>query len=196
MKKLFLLLIILIILQKSSQAQHDTISIGNFTGKSDTILDKKVVYKASLSTLDHKKISGYINTLTDSTIFISKTPIRFSPFVTVGTEMERHHYAKMDKIIVKKKGSIVGGVIIGAVVGGLTGLLVGAVASSPYGLFGRIDPPPPNVTLEYTLKGTAVGAIFGGIIGAIAHKTFYIKGRKDKFLSMGKRLYKPIIVKY
>src|SRR5664279_123671 len=120
------LYLILISLHINSTAQE--------THTGDSIVLKKRIYKVSVITSDLKKSRGYLASLSDSSLFLSPSPLRFS-LVKIDNRLAVYPYDHLEKIQIKRKAAAGRGAWQGA----LIGLAAGAIAG-----FASGDDPVTN----------------------------------------------------
>jgi hypothetical protein len=154
----------------------------------DTIPLKKRSFKVSVYTVSGQKITGYLPSLTDTTLAVSVNKTRLLPFPPKDIATTNINYARLEMVKVRRAGATGRGILIGSFVGVITGSVIGLLSGD--------DDPDNNSWFcifcltagEKALVGGTSGAILGGIIGAIigatAHKKFTIGGSKPAFDKM------------
>ncbi|HMH31883.1 MAG TPA: hypothetical protein VK543_02575 [Puia sp.] len=151
----------------------------------------KKTYVLSLATMKGEKIPGFLYDLQDSSLQIVKqkpnTHMQGSPAMVWD-----YPYQQIDNIRLRKKGSIGSGVLIGILGGAVVGALIGSLTTRTvpnYISWWQID---GYSTRSNTSPGAAVGVLAGGIAGALAgiliHRSFIIKGSKERFLKMHEKM--------
>jgi len=201
MKKHLFSIIMLVSACLTINAQNNllpTVSADSGSGK--FVAQMRKTYNISLLTIQGTKISGKLTDLSDGSLAIlANSPMtRNSPSAasrTIG-------YADIDQMKLRKRGTIGGSIAIGIVVGAVIGGIVGN-AHAPKGydagygtptIFGSYyeDHSKEEATIAGVGIGMMGGAIIGGLCGLLLHKTFIIKGQKERYQDMQNKMMKKL----
>ena len=162
----------------------------------DLIQKKYIAYNTTITDVLGKSHKGFIATIDDTAIFISKTKFALTFENLDLSGLEKFGYARIAKVDLKSRASVTKGVLIG----GISGILVGAIVG--YSSVKRTGPnnlenlfEPVVTPLQGSLIGAAIGAGFGSLVGAIlghSKKVFKIKGKKDNLFEMKETMIKTL----
>jgi len=149
----------------------------------DSVPEKKLIFKTTVSILDSSVFQGYLSSISDSTIIASRDQI-YAGIRSNSSTGKLFHYSNVDQISFRRKGSTGRGVLIGAVSGLVIGTIIGYASyqeppHEPDALFYFDFGPGVDAAAGGTV-GMLSGAVIGGLIGHFASKTFVIKGKKEK----------------
>jgi hypothetical protein len=157
----------------------------------DSLSQKQNILSAKITTLIGHISKGYFYAMTDSALLIStqKQPLRW--YDTANKGMYRFEYKDLAKAEIYKKGKVGRSV--------LTGLLIGAGVGAVIGFASGDDSKDQWFALTAGEKafglgvfGGGLGAITGLIVGLAAHKTFVIRGKKENYERMRKKMIKKL----
>lgn len=145
---------------------------------------REKTFKTTVINSNNKAAKGYLYTITDSTLFLSKDKniLRFYGIDSINKQI--FNFRDIAQIQVHRKGCVIKGAIIGGV---LTGLLCGVLNDVPGP---NLFPGTNNFHGSFSKfasgagKGFLIGAAIGACIGLLGERTFFIHGRKDKFSKM------------
>jgi hypothetical protein len=157
---------------------------------------KKGVYK--FSTDDKTLARGYLSAFSDSGIYVSSTPVTFSPISSLSKTDRLIDYKNLREVYLRRKGATGRGLLFGAMGGAVAGALLGFISGD--------DPPCTTSSNDFLGIGYAfceafrttagekaaggaivfgsLGGITGTIVGALARKKFIINGSKNNFQVM------------
>jgi hypothetical protein len=154
----------------------------------DLVQKKHIVYKTTIRDIRGNQHSGYIATMDDTTVMMSREKFALTFENLNLNDLQKFGYADIVRIDLRSKAGVKTGVLIG----GLTGMLAGAIIG--YSSVKRTGPNHigeigvPIVTpAQAGLIGAAVGAGLGSLVGVIlghSHKVFKINSRKEKLADM------------
>jgi hypothetical protein len=151
----------------------------------------KKTYVLSLTTTKGEKTSGFLYDLSDSSLQVITQRPRVLMQGSPGMVWE-YPYQQIEKMRLRKKGSIGSGVVIGILGGAAIGALVGSFTTRTvpnYINWFQID---GYSTQSNAGNGTSIGALAGGLAGALAgiliHRSFIIKGSKERFSKMQEKM--------
>ena len=131
---------------------------------------------------------GYVYALSDTALLLSRSKRFPDLYDTAAHEgIQNFSYHDLRYVTVHKSGGTARSVLLGLCIGAATGAIIGYVSGD--------DPTDQWFALTASQKAFAVGT-FGGIVGALTglivgvagHRTFVIKGKKEKFDYMSRRL--------
>ncbi len=167
-KKLLILMVSMLIIQVT-QAQ-------------DTPYLKSATYKVVVVTNAEGAIKGYLHSIYDTSVYLSKESVSFRGYVSNHAGLRKISYNDISEITLRRKGSTGWGILIGA----LTGAAVGTIA----GFASGDDQPDPHNIFVFTAGEKAVGLGLllgvtglgvGAVVGAITNQNFIINNNKEKF---------------
>jgi len=161
---------------------------------------KEKKFIATIKTTDGMVTKGEITGINENSIHIKN--------------LSSYSFNQVQTISVKRKNSVLRGVLIGLGAGVVSGVLIGIASGDdkqqPYYSYGQDPTGLGNffVTIENSFAMSAgekalyggiglgvTGAITGAIIGAVAKKKFIIGGKKEKYRDLNDHLMKRLIVK-
>lgn len=178
----------------------------------DSITLKKRVYKISFTTADSKKIHGYLAGLSDSNLYVSASPLSFNS-VNKNDHLTSYTYDRLEKIVIKRKGSAGRAAWQGALIGLAAGVIGGLVSgddpvaptynnpNDPFGnAFGNAFSSLSNAfrmtagekALAFGMGGAGTGALMGALIGSLVKKKFIIGRNKAKYNVMRQNILEKL----
>jgi hypothetical protein len=130
---------------------------------------------------------GFLSVIDDSSVQLSTKRVAFSNLSLGNPYFKKYNYADIDKMKIRKHGSIGRGIVFGALIGVGVGAIVGlATYKKPApsnGWFTSIDFGPGVSALGGAIFGILPGTIIGGIIGSKKRK-FIVNRNRGKFMDM------------
>jgi hypothetical protein len=166
-----------------------TISGNSSVAIKDTTKLKNRCYKAIVTMETGSPAKGYLIAVSDSSVYLSKQALLLRSSVP-SIKSQKIDYNYISKVNLKRQGSIGRG----ALTGGIAGLVAGAVLGlATYEAAGDEFNAALNYLTGYskgtsTLTGALIGGVTGTVVGVIAgallHKSFVIKGQKEKLREM------------
>ena len=154
----------------------------------DSIAGKSVIFHTTIITMEHHRKTGYLYNMTDSTLLLSGKRVvpDFKDF-SAPDGLVAYDYRKIQYVELSPKGQVWATTAFGLVLGAAIGALVG---------YSTGDDPKENLfaltagqkALYVGAFGGAVGAISGFIVGMAVRKTFLIRGRKESYTRMRKKM--------
>lgn len=158
----------------------------SFLGKSQVVhapqkMAKSKTYTLKLKT-EKKTTNGYLSGINDSLLQLSTKRVTFSNSLIQDPSLKTYNYSEIEKVNIRKYGSVGRGMGLGILIGGGFGAIMGLVTyqSTPNGWF---DFGPGINALGGAIFGMIPGFIIGGIIGSKMIK-FNIHRNKEKFSDM------------
>jgi len=176
--------------------------LNQLTVAQDSLPQKHVVFRAKVKTYDGHVKTGCLQAIADSIISLSdkKSLLRFYRDDDHGSSS--FNVASLDRVQLHRKGSVGRGIWGGALIGFATGFIAGIVQGNDEDKTVQI----PNIFGggydTYVVKGTTAsqkgmllgatgilgGVIIGAIIGAASHNKFIIRGKKENYEKMRKKM--------
>ena len=162
------------------------------THTDDSMILKKRIYKVSIITADSKTSTGYLASLSDSNLYLSPHPLRFS-LNKINDNLSSYPYDYLEKIEIKRKGAVGRGAWRVALIGCAAGAIIGFASGDD----------PVDQFLSFTagdkaILGGFVGAFTGGLIGvligSLVKKKFIIGRNKEKFQAMKQNILEKLYV--
>lgn len=163
-------------------------TVGGSLSAQDSLPGKDIFLKARITPLHGQIAAGYLYSLGDTSLLLSREKRFLRLSDTVVADGVRFRYVDLSAVVLYKKGVIGRSVLIGFCIGAGVGALIGLASG---------DDDPHKTWLAYTAGEKAigggtlvggVGALVGLIVGAAAHKTFYIRGKREKYEKMRARM--------
>ncbi|HZI69092.1 MAG TPA: hypothetical protein VFD44_05255 [Hanamia sp.] len=130
---------------------------------------------------------GYLAGMTDTTLRFSSDRIAFSDSAMQNFTLHSYRFYEIEKVEIRKYGSLRKGIIIGGLAGGAFGCLLGPVVNNSLTFGSFTGSPATSGGSAHILTGLTIGLITGAIIGVLAGKRmrkFYIQRNQQKFLDM------------
>jgi hypothetical protein len=164
----------------------------------ELVQKKYIVYETSMRDVAGQYHRGYIATLGDTTLFMSKKKFALTFENTDLKCFQKFGYTDIVRVDLRSSAGVKKGVLIGGITGMLAGAIVGysSVKNTGPKQFGSVGIGSPNVTqLQGGLIGAAIGAGLGSLVGVIcghSHLKFKIHGRKDKFFDMRETMIRTL----
>ncbi len=181
--KNFLLLAFLFIVSGKSMLAQDSPSI------------RRVVFNAILKGTNRQITSGRLFAITDSSVLITKKAVALKFSDVDLKEGKIFSFTEIEKLQLQRKGNVGRGVLIGSLTGGLLIGIAAAISTSS---------TSANTGFRYSTGGVEVvggvfigavgGALIGAIIGALSHKTFFIRGKKERFDKMRTKMIAKLTI--
>ena len=131
---------------------------------------------------------GYLYAISDSALLLSREKRRPNLYDTAAHEgMRSFGYQQLQYVTIHNAGGTGRSVLIGLAIGAVTGALAGfASGNDPSDQFFALT--ASEKALAVGVFGGALGAVTGLIIGVASHRTFVIKGKKERLNNMSRRL--------
>ncbi len=130
---------------------------------------------------------GYLSGINDSSVQLSTKRVAFSNLSLGNPSYKTYNYGDIEKMKIRKYGSLGRGIGYGALIGAGFGAIVGLVTyqkpAPGNGWFSSLDFGPGFNALGGAILGILPGLIIGGIIGSKTMK-FNIHGNKERFNDM------------
>ena len=143
---------------------------------------RKLTFKISVSD-SGGTVKGFLYNISDTSVNISKWPIRFRDVAAVPKDAKELGYAQISQIRLKRGHGAGRGALLGAFAGACLGALSGFVqGDDPQEYWIRFT--AEDKALFFGGMGAVAGAGIGAFIGAVAKKTFVIGGKKNRFDDM------------
>jgi hypothetical protein len=158
----------------------------------DSSVLKKRIYKVSIITADSKRSAGYLASLSDSNLYLSPHPLRFS-LNKINDNLSSYPYDHLEKIEIKRKGAAGRGAWRVALIGCAAGAIIGFASGDD----------PVNQFLSFTAGDKAIlggfvgaftGSLIGALIGSVVKKKFIIERNKQKFNVMRQNILEKLYV--
>ena len=154
-------------------------------GTSAVVKPKTIVLKLDP---EETRAYGFLVGMNDTTIIFSSNRTAFSDTVNENSSFHSYRYYEIEKVGIRKYGSLRNGIIIGGLAGAALGSLLQSVAAKSL-TFGSFDGSPLTSSggSDHTFTGLITGAITGTIIGVLAGtnmRKFNIGRNKQKFMDM------------
>ena len=141
------------------------------------IMNDLMRYKIRILTIEHKSIYGKLTALDSLGLKIDdKKSVKF------------YSYLQIQETRVKRKGTVGKGIFFGILGGAVIGVISGLTEPTTDVVDYILDISRGEKVAYSALGGGILGGIVGGITGAIIHRSFIIKGRKEKFSEMRNKL--------
>jgi len=153
----------------------------------DSIPYKMRTFKVSVYTVSGQKITGYLPSITDTSLVISNNQHYLSQFPPKELKTTNLNFNQLELVTVRRKGATGRGILIGSLTGIGTGMIIGLVSGDDHNdnsTFCFFCFTAEEKALMGGLAGGILGGLVGGIIGALAHKQFPIGGNKPAFDKM------------
>jgi len=142
------------------------------------------VYKVWITLINPSvKVEGYLYEVKDATIVVSSTMAAMDQYSSQMVNNSELQVTNIDKIKIRRKGSIGKGYLIGTSIGIGTGIILGATSGDGFTTFA--------VAGMLGIVGSIVGTATGSISGT---KTYIIKGNLDTYHLYAPKLKKSSIV--
>jgi len=166
----------------------------------DSIALKKRIYKVSIISSDSKKSFGYLASLSDSNLYLSPSPLRFS-LVKINDHISSYSYDHLENIEIKRKGAAGRGLWQGALIGMVGGIIIGFASGDD-----PDDPNDPSGIFEFRLSagekavaggfiGAVTGSLVGALVGSLIKKKFILGRNKEKFQAMRQNILKKLYMR-
>ena len=157
-----------------------------YLAKSQTVPTPKKMVRPKTFTLklqtERKITYGYLSGINDSLIQLSTKRVTFSNSLIENTAYKKYTYAEVEKVNVRKYGSVGRGIGFGALIGAGVGGIIG-YSSYTDGYSDGWDFGPGIDAAFGAIIGGIVGIVFGGIIGSKSKK-FFIHRNKENIRKM------------
>jgi hypothetical protein len=149
----------------------------------DYDLVHKFHYRMKVIALDDNKTRGFLSDLNDTVLFMAMEPNLAHSKMLDKSYFKHFSYENIERVTIQRRSSISRGVWMGAVAGFVGGAIAGLVEGSDpdyywYGFTGG------QKAIIYGAFFGGLGCIVGGVIGALVHRTFVIRGSREKFQDM------------
>ncbi len=178
----------------------------------DTLPPKPRFYKAVVFTDAKHSSSGYLASISDSSLSVSPTRTSLTAYEINENDYFKVPYNSISKVRLKRKGAVGRGVLIGGLIGFSAGAISGLAAGddppcrrpvrNPYDIYGinlffdqmdnafceGLRRTASQKALGRGILGAFGGALVGSLVGALAHKTFIIGRDKQKLHEMKSKL--------
>jgi len=163
----------------------------------DSLPKRKLTYKISIAGSGLNVQKGYLLQLTDTTVQISDSRVRFANKPFLKEDHKEIAYPQIASMTLKRTNGAGRGAWKGALAGAFLGIIAGYIDG---------DDPTENwfrytagdKALMYAVVGAPAGAIIGTLTGALVKKKFIIGGKKEKFdkmkINILNKVYGPNIV--
>lgn len=145
----------------------------------------QTIYKSWIRQYDNPVIQGFIYQFNDTSLIISNDYSEFEP-IKNSALFQTLEIAEIGAIKVRRRESVLKGVIIGTAAGALIGAIIGHSLGDDEPqttVFGVLTDPSFTASQKAIMGGFA-GSIFGAITGALigfVKITIPIKGKKENF---------------
>jgi hypothetical protein len=125
---------------------------------------------------------GYLSGINDSLVQLSTNRTTFSNSIIENPSYKTYNYSEIEKVSIRKYGSVGRGIGYGALIGAGVGAILGLASyhRDPYSWF---DLGPGVSAIAGASIGVIPGMIIGGLIGLKMRK-FIIHRNKEKFNEM------------
>ena len=154
----------------------------------DSIPGKAVVLHTSIITMEHHLKTGYLYSMTDSALLLSRRRI-LPDFKdsSASQDLVAFDYRKLRYVEFSPKGQVWAttafGLVLGAAIGALVGYSTGDDSKADWFAL-----TAGQKALYVGAFGGAVGAISGFIVGMAVRKTFLIHGRRENYARMHRKM--------
>lgn len=166
-----------------------------YLAKSQTVTAPQKIERPKTFTLklktERRIINGYLSGINDSVLQLSTKRVTFSNPVHENSDHITYTYAQLEKVNIRRYGSVGRGIAFGALIGGGVGAIIGLASykkPDPDNIFGQIFDFGPGFD---AMIGGSLGAIAGAIIGGIIKsksKQFFIHRNKQNFEDMSSHI--------
>ena len=162
-----------------------------YLAKSQTVTTPKKMEEPKTFTLklqtERKITNGYLSGINDSLLQLSTKRVTFSNPLVENSDYKTYTYAEVEKVNIRRYGSVGRGIGFGALIGGGVGVIFGLASykkPDPNELFSELfDFGAGGSALVGGFVGAITGAIIGGIIKSKSTK-FFIRRNKKNFEDM------------
>jgi hypothetical protein len=141
-----------------------------------------VTFNTTLHNIHNEKFKGYIATMDDSTLYLSKTVFALTFEDIDLKKFEKFGYSEINKVYLLRKNSVGSGLWIGSIAGLVVGTITGLSMEVRGQNFAGLTQLSNGIL--GALLGAGIGCIVGAGIGALSGRNFSVKGNKDKFQKM------------
>lgn len=151
---------------------------------------KPKTYTLKLKT-EKKTTNGYLSGINDSLLQLSTKRVTFSNPLHENSDRTTYPYAQLEKVNIRRYGSVGRGIAYGTLLGGAFGAIIGLITykkPDPDNSFGQIFDFGAGFD---AMIGGSLGAIAGAIIGGIIKsksKKFFIQRNKKNFEDMSSHI--------
>jgi|SRR5450755_1787574 hypothetical protein len=147
----------------------------------DTLQKKHIIFKADVNTMQLAQFKGYLATMNDSAIFLSKKPVSFSLTDSNNPARQNFDYPNLQKVQIQRKSSAGRGALFGALSTFAVFEIYILITSGQQTVYNFNT---LQRTIVFAIPASILGSVVGVIIGAAIHHTYVIDGIKEKFLEM------------
>jgi hypothetical protein len=171
---------------------------GQILHAQELVQKKHIVYQTSIRDVHGNQHSGYIATMDDSTVIMSREKFALTFENLNLNDLQKFGYAEIVRVDLHSSAGVKKGMLIAGITGMIAGSIIGysSVKRTGPNQFGDIGIGTPNVTpLQAALIGAAIGAGVGSLVGAIcghSHQVFRINGRKEKLADMREAMIRTL----
>lgn len=162
-----------------------------YLAKSQTVTTTQKIERPETFTLklktERRIINGYLSGINDSLLQLSTKRVTFSNPFHENSDHTTYTYAQLEKVNIRRYGSVGRGIAYGTLIGGGIGAMIGLITykkPDPDNIFGQLFDFGSGFS---ALVGGSLGAISGAIIGGIIKsksKKFFIHRNKENFEDM------------
>jgi hypothetical protein len=145
---------------------------------------KHVTYKVAIHIIsDNRSLTGYLSSLTDTSVNISSVPVNFNGYAINNLPSSEINYRNITALSVRRKGRGGRGLLIGTAGGALLGVVSGLASGDDHSTDGTlcIICTAGDKAKMYGVTFGLVGSLLGASFGSLKEHYFTIESKKESF---------------